>query len=168
MKRNSIVPWALIITGCVILLHQLDLFSFQGINLIILGSYLLGVLLLAKGLQNPNRSGILGGSFFLMTATWLLLMRINVLPVDDYLAGGLFIGTLGVANIIYFFAKPVHVSNVVIGVIFLLVALPLVYYAYGYFSEWKFEYYYSTYWPVVLILIGSGMMIDVLIKKHHQ
>lgn len=168
MRKELILPWMLIIAGTALLLHQLHLFRFRGINIFIVVSFALGVLLFVRGVGHPLKSGIFGGSFFILLASWLLLMRIGILPIDDYLAGGLFFATLGAANLVHFAFAPGKISSISVGVIFILVSLPFFFFYYGYFPRWNLEDFYLTYWPVALILIGVGLMADGLIRRIHR
>jgi len=166
MKQNSgFTAWALIVAGVLLLLNQLGLFEPSRPNVIMLGSFFLGVLLLNKGRRHPQRHGILGGSFFILLGLTLFLMKKGVLAIDDTLGTGLLLIDLGLANIIYFVLKPEKLSNLTWGLIFSTAGAPFIIVYAGWVPLWLLEDIISTYWPVVLILFGLGLLGESLRRK---
>ncbi len=156
MRHSNFAAWILILLGVMLLLDQLDILYFNRLTITLLILFALGVLYLRKGLLHPKRKGILGGSFFLLAAISLLLMWAGLFPISDPVGFGLLFIDLGLANIIFYFVANKRMINIVMGIVFILIGLP----AFEAYPGWQLEHFYSTYWPVVLILIGLGILFE--------
>lgn len=165
MKRSNFAAWMLIILGSVLLLNQLDVFYATRVNILIIGSLFLGALLFKKGLYHPDHKGILGGSFFILLAATLILMRFSFFPIRDSVGVGIILVNLGISNIIYFFFSRSYYSNLITGFIFIIIGAPFLVMYYYYVPGWVIRDLFFTYWPVILIMIGSGLLIEAFFKK---
>ena len=166
MKRNSgFAAWALIIIGVLLLLNQIGLFEPNRPNLIMLVSFFLGIMLLYKGINHPERHGILGGSFFILLSLTLFLMKKGVFAMDDTLGTGLLLIDLGLANLIFFLFRTDKLSNLTWGLIFLTTAAPFIIVYADWVPLWVLEDIIRTYWPVVLILFGLGLLGESIRRR---
>ena len=169
MKKDSpFTAWALIVLGVLLLLNQVGLFEPSRPNIIMMGSLFLGLILLNKGRHHPQRHGILGGSFFVLFALTLFLMKRGLFAVDDTLGSGLLLIDLGLANIIYFISKPEKLSNLTWGLIFAAAGTPFVLIYMKLVPLWLLEDIIVTYWPVLLILFGLGLLGESLRRRRVQ
>lgn len=168
MKRNGWAGWILILFGVLLLLAQFDWFSLNRFVIALIITLFLSVLFLNKGLNHPLKKGILSGSFFLLVSLQLILMRFGVFPINDAVGFGLLIINLGLANFIYFIAARQKIGNIFAGLIFILLGAPPLAGYYEYIPNVDLDYYYSTYWPLLLILIGLGLLIDGYIKRSRK
>ena len=168
MKRNGWAGWILILFGVLLLLAQFDWFSLNRFVIALIITLFLSVLFLNKGLIHPQKKGILSGSFFLLISLQLILMRLGVFPINDTVGFGLVVINLGLANFIYFIMARQKIGNIVAGLIFVLLGAPPVAGYYDLIPYLDLEYYYSTYWPLLLILIGLGLLIDGYIKRSQK
>ncbi len=165
MKRNGLAGWILILFGALLLLAQFDWFSLNRFVIALIITLFLSALFLNKGLSHPLKKGILSGSFFLLVSLQLILMRLGVFPINDTVGFGLMAINLGLANFIYFMATRNRIGNIFAGLIFILLGLPPLAGYYQYIPYMDLEYYYSTYWPLLLIIIGLGLLIDGYVKR---
>lgn len=166
MKRNSgFAAWVLIIIGVLLLLNQLGLFAPNRPNVIMLISFFLGIMLINKGINHPQRHGILGGSFFILLGLTLFLMKKGVFAIDDTLGSGLLLIDLGLANLIFFLFRNDKLSNLAWGLIFLTTGTPFIIVYTNLIPLWVLEDIIRTYWPVVLILFGLGLLGESLRRK---
>jgi len=166
MRHNTgFTAWVLIIIGALLLLNQLGLFEPSRPNVIMLVSFFFGVMLINKGLIHPRRNGILGGSFFILLALTLFLMKKGIFAIDDMLGTGLLLIDLGLANIIYFLFRTDKLSNLTWGLIFLTAGTPFVIVYADLVPLWLLEDIISTYWPVILILFGLGLLGESLRRR---
>lgn len=168
MQSRIAGAWALIIIGLVILFHQLDLLDLNRATIIATISMAGGVILLIKGLNNPEYKGIFGGVFFILFGLSLYFMRFNILPIHDYFAIGLILINLGVANLVYFLFRKTKISNLVFGIIFTLTGIPFVASYYYYIPSWEIRDIFSTYWPILLILFGIGLLAEGLLRHYRN
>lgn len=165
MRRSNIAAWVLIVFGALLLLHQFDIFSLDKVNLLIVASFFLGIILLGKGYDHPQKNGILGGSFFILLGLIFLFMRIDILPIEDMLGAGLIFVALGLANLIYFLLTRTRVSNLNWAIIFFFIGAPFLIVYYNYMPDWELVDYFRTYWPVLLIIIGALLLIESFVKR---
>ena len=164
MERRVAVAWILIAIGSIILLHQIDILDLNTANMIALVSLAGGIILLMRGWKHPNYKGIFGGIFFTILGISLFLMQYNYFPVSDSFALGIIFIDLGIANLVYFILRKIKISNLIFGIIFILIGSPLIAYEFYYISFWEIRDIFSTYWPILLILIGIGLLGEGLLK----
>jgi len=168
MRRHNVTAILLIVFGVLLIFNQFDLIYFSRLNIFITGSIFLGIVLLNKGFKNPQKKGLLGGSFFISFALILVLMRIGFLPINDQVGTGMIFVLLGLANIIYFLVYPKRTANIIFAILFLLLGLPFLLTYYDVLSVWMVEDYFITYWPALLIIIGLGLLVDGMLKRKQK
>ncbi|MEJ2053702.1 MAG: DUF5668 domain-containing protein [Calditrichaceae bacterium] len=164
MQSRIAGAWALIIAGSIIFLNQLDLFDLNRATIISILCITGGIYLLIKGFNHPAYKGIFGGTFFTIFGASLFLMKIDYLPINDSFALGLILADLGIANLLYFMMSRTKISNLVFGLIFILTAIPFLASYFYYIPSWEIEDIFSTYWPILLILLGIGLLAESLLK----
>ncbi len=160
MRRQYTLAWSLILIGALLLLNQTGLFNLTRTNMVILISLLIGGLLINKGVGHPKNSGILGGTFFILFGLIILSMQIGFLPVNERVGYGLIFISLAVANFVYFIVSNRAMSNLVFAIIFLVIGSPFLIVYYDLMPVWRISELFSTYWPLILILIGGAIIID--------
>jgi len=168
MKRNGLAGWILILFGALLLLGQFDWFSLNRFVIVLIITLFLSILFLNKGFSHPLKKGVLSGSFFLLASLQLVLMRVGVFPINDAVGFGLLSVDLGLANFIYFMVSKKRIGNIFAGLIFILLGLPPLAGYYQYIPYMDLEYYYATYWPLLLILVGLGLLIDGYVKRSRK
>lgn len=172
MESRVAVAWILIAIGSIILLHQIDIFNLNIANIIALVSLAGGIVLLMRGWKHPKYKGIFGGIFFTLLGISLFLMQYNYFPVTDSFALGIILIDLGIAHLVYFIFTKTKISNLIFGIIFILLGSPLIAYEFYYISLWEIRDIFSTYWPILIILIGVGLLSEGLLKlfrkKDHE
>ncbi len=168
MRRHNFLASVLIAFGLFLILNQFNVIYFSRLNIFITVSTFFGIVLLNKGFSHPMKKGILGGSFFMLFAVILVLMHFDFLPINDQIGTGLIFILLGLANIIYFLAYPKKTANIIFAILFLLFGLPFLLTHYDILSSWMIKDYFMTYWPVLLILIGLGLLIDGMLKRKQK
>lgn len=164
MQSRIIGAWALIIVGSIILLHQVGLFDLNRGSFIALISTLGGIFLLIRGWNHPDYKGVLAGTFFTLFGISLFLMKYNYFPIHDTFAIGIIFINLGIANLVYFILHKGKISNIIFTIIFLLCGAPFIASYYYYISMWEIRDIFSTYWPILLILLGVGLLSEGLLK----
>ena len=164
MENRVVIAWILIALGSIILLHQIDLFNLNTPNIIALISLAWGSVLLVRGWNHPIHKGIFGGTFFILLSLSIFLMQFNYFPLNDVFAMGIIFINLGIAHLVYFAVRKTKVSNLIFAIVFILIGIPLIAYEYYYISFWEIQDIFSTYWPILLILIGVGFLGEGLIR----
>jgi hypothetical protein len=165
MHRSNFAAWALIVIGVFLLLNQFDFPWFTRENVIIGGSLLLGGLLLWKGVTHPRRKGLLGGVFFSMLGLMLLFMKVEFLPIDDFLGIGIIMVSLAAGNLVYYLATRIKISNLIFAVLYLFLGAPFLMAHYDYWPDWEMMEFFRNFWPVTLIVFGAILLVDSIIKR---
>lgn len=165
MKKSYFFPIILIFSGCVLLLNQFNLLGVSKPYLFISGSAIIGLLLLQKASNNPLKTGILGGSFFLLFALILFLLDIGVFPYYDYLIIGFILIALSLSNLIYYAFSRKTFNNITFGIVFCIAGIPFIIMYYQSISWWDIWDAFYSYWPVLIIIAGIGFLLDGVLKK---
>jgi len=160
MKRIYFFPIVLIVSGVLLLLHQFGLLYLSKVVWIITFSFLIGLSLLFKASNNKNHDGLAGGSFFVLFGVSLVLMNMGFIPIDDRLGFGLLAAIIGFSLIISFLFAKHSVVSLAFGIIALLIATPVLSTYYQLWSAWNMYEVISTYWPILLIALGLGFLLD--------
>lgn len=168
MQSRITGAWALITIGSLILLHQLNVVTLDTANILALISTIGGIILFTRGWNNPEYKGIFGGTFFILIGISLFLMKYNIFPTYDSFAIGLIFIDLGVANLVYYAFRKNKISNLITAIIFILIGSPLIAYEYYYISMWEIQDIFSTYWPILIILVGVGLLGEGLFKNFRK
>jgi len=164
MENRVAVAWILIVIGSIILFHQTELIQLNTANIISLLSMGWGIILLLRGWKHPDHKGIFGGTFFTILGISIFLMHYEYFPIADLFALGIILIDLGIAHLVYFAFVKSKISNLVFAVIFILTGLPFMAYEYYYISVWEIRDIFSTFWPILLILVGVGFLGEGLIR----
>jgi hypothetical protein len=165
LQRRLLVGWVIIILGALILLHQLNLFSFNRAASLALASLFLGLVLFIRGLSHPLHKGILSGSFFIFLGLAIGAMRLQLIFPNDSIAIAAILISLGLAHLVYFIVVKTQLSNLIFGLVMIACGGVLLLYAYDFLSYWDLRAIARQYWPVLIILTGLGILIDGIIKK---
>ena len=155
----------LIFIGILLLLNQTDLVDFSFSDVFSYGFVVIGVLLLINSFNRSDKKGLLGGVFFTIFGTTMILMREYVLPRDDEFGFAAFFIALALANFAYLPFKSDKTNNIIWGSIFGALGAILLWVYYGYYPSWYIYDQLAIYWPVILILIGGAMIVKALVHK---
>ncbi len=157
MNTQQRVGVLLILVGALFLLHETHLIVFSGRYAMAVLLVAIGALLLQKAWKHPEKKGILGSSFFLLFGLALFFVDVS--------CRGAFIGVLlialGMANLInYFFSSHAKTSNLVFALLFSAIGGTMLAAVYNWFDVYEFRDAIETYWPIVLIIMGLGLLAD--------
>ena len=169
MNHQRIVGVILLIAGALLLAHQLEWFDLSGQNFIGILSLLIGLSFFKKALANPERQGVLGGTFFVLFGLAVLFMNVSTGPFKRALLVGIIFVCLAIANLAYFLATSWK-RNINIFMFFFFGAIggSVLAVYYNVIDVWQFEDLASTYWPIILIVLGAIILIDSLVQKNKR
>ncbi len=157
MNTQQRIGILFILVGALLLLHETHLIVFSGAYALAVLLVAIGGLLLQKAWKHPQKKGILGGSFFLLFG--LALFFVDVSCRGAFM--GVLLVALGLANLInYFFSGRFKTSNLVFALLFSAIGGTMLAAAYNLVDVYKFRDVAETYWPVVLIIMGLGLVAD--------
>jgi hypothetical protein len=155
----------LILVGVLLLLYQVDLIDFSKADIISYGFVILGGFLLINGFNRTDKKGIFGGVFFTSFGISMILMREYLLPRSDEFGFAAFFLALALANFVYLPFRKEKSTNLIWGIIFAAIGSLLLWAYFGYYPSWYVYEQIETYWPVILILIGGGIIYKAYRKK---
>ena len=165
MNRSYIFPILLILIGTFLLLAEFSLIELSRPYIFILIFIVISGLLYRKAFYSPEKKGILGGTFFLLMAITLILMDKGVVPTVNMVGFPMIFINLGLANLVYFLFARTHFSNLTFGIIFILASAPFLLHYYSYIPYWRLFDTLETYWPLLLITLGAGLLLEGFLKK---
>lgn len=168
MKKQYWPAIILISIGSLLLLYQTDLIDFSFADIISYGFVAIGVLLLINSFNRSDKKGLLGGVFFAAFGTSMILMREYILPRDDEFGFAAFFIALALGNFAYLPFKTEKTNNIIWGSIFGGLGAILLWVYYGYYPSWYIYDQLSTYWPVILIVLGGAMIVKALVKHRNN
>ena len=160
MNKSYFFPVALIVVGVLLLLHQFGLLYLSRFVWIITFSILIGLVLLNKSRYNPKRRGLTSGLFFLFFAGMLVLMNNGIFPVNDRLGFALLAVAYGLSEVLAYLISRQSVLGLSLGVVAILIAMPILLNYYQVWAIWSMYELLATYWPILLIAIGLGFLMD--------
>ncbi len=165
--KHSIWPGLiLIIIGGLLLVHKLIPYSFgwyEMYPLILIG---LGILLFVSILGKRDRGAIFPGTILFLLGLFFLLRNYDIIPYY-YIREiwPVFLIILGLAFVAVFFTKPSDWGLLIpagifllLGIVLLLRKLHIIY--------WDIWDIVSDYWPIILIIIGGGIILGSLKRQH--
>jgi hypothetical protein len=165
MKKQYWPAILLIVIGCLLILYQTDVIDFSIADVLSYGFVLIGVIFLLNSLKRTDKRGILGGVFFTVFGTMMILMREYMLPRDDEFGFAAFFIALALGNFAYLPFKKDKMTNLIAGIIFAALGAILLWAYFGYYPTWYIYEQIQTYWPVILIVIGGAIIIKGFIRK---
>jgi hypothetical protein len=168
MKKQYWPAIILISIGALLLLYQTDLIDFSTADVISYGFVLIGIVLLVNGLNRSDRKGLLGGVFFTVFGTTMILMREYILPRNDEFGFAAFFLSLALGNIAYLPFKTDKTTNIIWGVIFGAIGGILLWVYFGYYPSWYIYEQMAIYWPLILIVLGLVMIVKAYIRKRES
>ena len=154
----------LIVVGVLLILYQTDLLDFSSADIISYGFVFIGGVFVVKSLNRPDRRGILGGVFFALFGITMILMREHSLPRDDEFGFAAFFLALALGNFAYLPFKKDKSTNIIWGIVFGAIGGLLLWAHYGYFPSWYIYEQIAMYWPVILIVIGTAMIVKAYVR----
>jgi len=162
--KHSIWPGLiLILIGAILLIHKLipDAFSWSKIHPLIFMA--LGVLLYVAILGRQNKGAVFPATILFLLGLFYFVRNYDIIDYYDELWPVLSI-ILGLAFVSIFITKPANWGVLIpagiflfLGVVFLLRKFYIIY--------WDVWDLVSDYWPVILIIIGGGIILGSL-KRH--
>jgi len=166
--KHSIWPGLiLILIGALLLVHKLSPYSFGWYEiypLILMG---LGALLFVSVPGKRDKGAVFPGTILFLLGLFFFLRNYDVIPYY-YMreVWPIFLIILGLAFVAIFITKPRDWGVLIpagiflfLGVVFLLRKFYIIY--------WDVWDIVSDYWPVILIIIGGGIILGSL-KRHQQ
>jgi len=165
--KHSLWPGLfLILIGAILLVHKLVPYSFGWYEIYPLIFIGLGILLFISILGKRDKGAVFPGTFLFFLGLFFFLRNYDIIPYLYRLeVWPIFLIILGLAFLVFFFTKPSNWGTLIpagiflfLGIVFLLDRLHIVY-----LDIWNIL---ADYWPVVLIIIGGGIILGSL--KRHQ
>ncbi len=169
LRITGIVGILLILAGLYLLLRpyfHLDIYLFCSYGLLLGG--LLG---LYSGLQHRPHRGIYFFSWLTLMGLFYTLGEWQLYEVDRGLTLSAFFIALGLACYPAFIFGNRNWNRLLVGNLLLLTGLVFLSYNYGLISTRLFDAIFEDYWPLALIFLGIGFLINSMVRqrsRHHQ
>ncbi len=166
--RSAIPGLILIIIGCLILINKLDLINFRLRNIFPYLILLLGIWFLYRLIGQNHRSAAFPATFFLLLGIFLVLRKHsyyfwNIYHFEDFWPVILLI--VGFAFLVQFIARPKDWGLLIPSLILIFIGSLFFAQNIGWIYIYDLEYYCQLYWPIILILIGMGLIFSNLRRR---
>jgi hypothetical protein len=168
MKKQYWPAITLIVIGVLLILYQTDLLDFSTADLVSYGFVLIGVVFTLKSINRSDRRGILGAVFFTLFGITMILMREYILPRDDEFGFSAFFVALALGNFAYLPFKKDKTTNLIGGIVFAVIGALMLWAYYGYYPSWYIYEQLWLYWPVILIVFGTVMIVRAYIRRRDE
>lgn len=164
--KHSIWPGLiLIIIGALLLIHKLTPYSFGWYELYPLILIGLGLLFFASIVHKRDKGAVFPGTIVLLLGLFFFLRNYDIIPYY-YMreVWPIFLIILGIAFLAIFITKPADWGVLIpagiflfLGIVFLLRKFHIIY--------WDIWDIIADYWPVILIIIGGGIILGALKRQ---
>lgn len=149
--------------GLLLLFHKLNLFYFDWSRTYPMIFMLIGVTLLISSIMNKISSAIFWGTIFFLIGILFFLRNFNF--IDYYYIHDIwptFLIIFGIAFVILFIVNPKDWGVLIPGTILLFFGTTFLFKNFHY---WRAQELIQRYWPLILIVIGIGIILGSLKKK---
>jgi hypothetical protein len=160
-KRKTFSPIGilLVILGTGLLLSRLQVVPFRWSEIVWLGSILFGLTLLIRALVIKTRRGVFFGAFLAFLGTTILLRRWDLIdPFPIHWPADLLLILAASFFVLYLF--DIRRIGILIPV-FIFGGTGTLYYLWwmDLLDLYDVRMYVKTYWPIILILFGFGVLL---------
>ncbi|MDZ7261295.1 MAG: DUF5668 domain-containing protein [candidate division KSB1 bacterium] len=165
-NKKSIIPGVLlIVVGLLLLLSRLDLLQFNWGHLYPLLLMALGLLCFLTIRRRKDAGAVFPGTIFFLLGLFFFLRNYDLIyylyPDEIW---PIFLIIFGLAFIALYLFKPQDWGVLIpgslllfFGIVFFLRELDLIY--------WRTQEYIERFWPLILIVIGTGIVLSSLTRK---
>jgi len=167
--RNSILPGLiLIIIGALLLINKLVPYSIGWYEIYPLILMAIGVLIFVSVIGKQDKGAVFFGTFFLLLGLFFFLRNFDIIPYY-YMreVWPIILIILGLSFVSVFITKPRDWGVLIpggillfLGIIFLLRKFHIIYL--------DIEDIIADYWPMILIIIGAGIILGALKRKPYS
>ena len=160
-SKTSLFPGILlIIIGSLLLIHRLDIFYFDWQQTYPLVFILVGIMLFVSYFANHNNNSVFWGTIITLAGIFFFLRNYHYIEyyyMDE--AWPIFMIILGIAFLVLFAIKPQDWGVLIPAGIFLFLGTSFLM---RNLRLWCAQEIIRRYWPLLLILIGAGVILSSL------
>jgi len=166
IRKPSILPGLiLIIIGAILLLHKLDIFNvgwYEIYPLILMG---IGILFFTSIIGKNQKGAVFPGTILFLLGMFYFLRNYEIIPYY-YMreVWPVFLLILGLAFFAIFLTKPDDWGVLIPAAVFVLLGVSFLLREFHIIS-WNAWDVVGDYWPIILIIIGAGVILGSLRKK---
>lgn len=166
-KGKSLIPGALLVViGLFLLLNRLDVFDFRWRHFYPIVMVAMGALFFISALRKSDRAGAFPGAMFLVLGLFFFFRNYDLFSFDYYFYDvedfwPIFLIAVGAGFVALFLFKPEDWGVLVPGGVLLFFGSIFILRAAGFYYWDRF----GDFWPVILIAIGLGIVINSFRRK---
>ena len=165
-RRKSILPGlVIIIIGVLLLANNFSRFRFDWAVHFPLILAIIGLLLWINAIIKRDKGGVFLGTVLFLIGGFYYARNIDLIPYYYFDESWPVIPlAIGIGFIASFIFKPKEWGVLIPGLIFTLIGVYFMLQEMFYIDSYVIEEVFS-YWPVLLIIIGTGILFNNLIRK---
>lgn len=161
MTRQNKYPWngiMLILLGIALLIHQIGIINIRFYQIIWIAFAVWGFFITIRGFAAAKSGSVFWGTVMFLSGVSFVIHSYDLIEMPHRM----FLPTLflifGFAFLMMFVNNIREYSSFILSIMFFIIGGLLIFAEIGYLNRWDVVYYIKTYWPLILIILGAGLI----------
>lgn len=158
---NPKIPWfgvALIAFGVLLLVDRLNVWNIDFSDIFWPLIMIMGLFIVAGGFSSVRKGKIFGGTLLFLYALFFFLRTFDQIDFHGHIFFPASFLIFGIAFLMLFFNNVREWFYLIPAVMLLAVGIAFIFSELGYLYRWEVWDAVRTYWPLVLVLLGLGIV----------
>ncbi len=161
MANKKKYPWngiILIFLGVALLVFQTGLINIRFYQILWIALALWGFFITIRGFSTSNNGKIFLGTVLFLTGISFIINSFGLIETPHRIFLPAVFIIFGFAFLMMFVNNFREYSSFILSIIFFGIGGVLIFAEIGYLNRWDVLYYVKTYWPIILIIFGAGLI----------
>lgn len=161
MTNNKNRPWfgiMLIIFGIVLLLNQTNIINVRLSQILWAALAVYGFTISYQGFSKNKKGKIFWGTVLFLTSILFILRNLYIFDLYHFVLLSAWILIFGFAFLMLFINNPREHVHLIFSLFLIAIGGSMLLVEAGYLYEWDVWDVFRHYWPVILIVLGIGML----------
>ncbi len=162
MELEKKYPWngiILILLGTALLIHQTGLINIRFFQIIWIALALWGFIITLRGFATNSKGKIFWGTVLFLSGVSFIIHSFDLIEMPHRIFLPAVFIIFGFAFLMMFLDNFREFSSFLLSIIFFVIGSLLILAEIGYLNRWDVVYYIKNYWPVILIILGVGLIL---------
>ncbi|MDI6802754.1 MAG: hypothetical protein QME58_02760 [Bacteroidota bacterium] len=162
MGHQNKYPWngiILIFLGVALLIHQTGLINIRFYQIIWIALALWGFIITIRGFATNSNGKVFWGTALFLTGISFIIHSFNLIEMPHRIFLPAVFIIFGFAFLMMFVNNFREYSSFILSIIFFVIGGLLILAEIGYLNRWDVLYYIKNYWPIILIILGAGLIL---------
>lgn len=167
MTNQNKYPWngiILILLGTALLMHQTGIINIRFYQIIWIAIALWGFFITIRGFATNSNGKVFWGTALFLAGVTFIIRSFNFIEMPHRIFMPTLFLIVGFAFLMMFVNNVKEYSSLLLSMIFFVIGSMLMLAEIGYLNQWDVLYYIKNYWPIILIILGAGLIF----KRRHK